>query len=72
MCPRIGGSERDRTPYADEPRCLDDDDETRAGGARPAPARAVLRSWPCSREGQLAGLRVESLHGRLPSDEKDG
>ncbi len=67
VCPRIGGTDAD---------ALDDggggepapDDET---AARLRPALAVLDVAPMLVEGPLAGLRVEILHGRLPSDAKD-
>lgn len=59
VCPRIGG---DPEPE-EEPTGL-------AADAR-RPATAVLDVLPALRGGELAGLRVEALHGRLPSDRKD-
>ncbi len=46
---------------------------TRAGTAVAArrPSAAVLDVLPRLRAVELAGLRVEALHGRLPPDEKD-
>ena len=35
------------------------------------PGVAVLDVAPMLAEGPLAGLRVEVMHGRLPSDAKD-
>ncbi|HET8642887.1 MAG TPA: ATP-dependent DNA helicase RecG [Pseudonocardiaceae bacterium] len=60
VCPRIGegaAAGEDVPPLADEP-------ERR-------PPLAVLDLAPSLIEGPLAGLRVDILHGRLPSDEKD-
>jgi len=59
VCPRIGGDEGDDglAPVAD-------DEERR-------PPLAVMDVFPALRDGALAGLRVEMLHGRLPSDVKD-
>ena len=59
VCPRIGGDEGDDglAPVADE-------EEKR-------PPLAVMDVFPALRDGALAGLRVEMLHGRLPADAKD-
>ncbi|MFN2625061.1 MAG: ATP-dependent DNA helicase RecG [Mycobacteriales bacterium] len=67
---------RDDEPRHDEPR----DDERRAAdegadsddAATPRrPALAVIDVFPALRDGELNGLRVEMLHGRLPADTKD-
>ena len=57
VCPRIGGESSD-----------DDTLETEDDARAPI---AVLDTFPMLRDGPLAGLRVEVLHGRLPSDVKD-
>jgi ATP-dependent DNA helicase RecG len=59
VCPRIGGDEGD-----DGLEAVADDEERR-------PPLAVMDVFPMLRDGALAGLRVEMLHGRLPSDTKD-
>ncbi len=59
VCPRIGGDEDDGVVAAPA-----DEEERR-------PPLAVLDVFPMLRDGALAGLRVELLHGRLPSDAKD-
>jgi ATP-dependent DNA helicase RecG len=60
VCPRIGDAEGDdgleQTPADDEER---------------RPPLAVMDVFPSLRDGALAGLRIELLHGRLPSDVKD-
>jgi ATP-dependent DNA helicase RecG len=65
VCPRIGGDEPEDP---DDPDAPDDDD----GGA-PAvrPPIGVLELLPRLTDGYLQGLRVEMLHGRMPSDAKD-
>jgi len=65
VCPRIGGDEPEEDG-ADEVA----DDFGEAGPRRRAPL-AVLDVAPMLAEGPLHGLRVEVLHGRLPSDAKD-
>jgi ATP-dependent DNA helicase RecG len=60
VCPRIGGDEGDdglEVPVSDA-------EERR-------PPLAVMDVYPSLVSGPLAGLRVEMLHGRLPSDVKD-
>jgi ATP-dependent DNA helicase RecG len=60
VCPRIGDAEGDdgleQTPADDEER---------------RPPLAVMDVFPTLQQGALAGLRMELLHGRLPSDVKD-
>ena len=80
VCPRIGGTDDGRSAGTDDG---DPDDapvdlpaEGGAGGdggsERPVrPGVAVLDVAPMLAEGPLAGLRVEVMHGRLPSDAKD-
>jgi ATP-dependent DNA helicase RecG len=55
VCPRIGGD-------------ASSDDVSGPDAARGAAVADIL---PMVREGELAGLRVEALHGRLPPDAKD-
>jgi ATP-dependent DNA helicase RecG len=66
VCPRIGDAEgtEDDAGTEGEP-----DPET--GGTPRRPAVAVLDVLPALVEGPLKGLRVEAMHGRLPSDDKD-
>jgi ATP-dependent DNA helicase RecG len=68
VCPRIGddeGAEDDQ--YDDAPRDVTSDGD---GGARRAPL-AVRDVADLLRDGPLAGLRLEVLHGRMPPDAKD-
>lgn len=60
VCPRIGAepSDEDVAPVVDD-------------GEPRAPAAAVLDVAPLLADGELAGLRVGVLHGRLPSEDKD-
>jgi ATP-dependent DNA helicase RecG len=60
VCPRIGGDEGD-DGLVDAAA----DEEARR------PPLAVMEVFPSLVAGPLAGLRVEMLHGRLPSDVKD-
>jgi ATP-dependent DNA helicase RecG len=62
VCPRID-------PQLAEDDADDDAPDDDAPG-RPPPA-AVTEIGPALASGALAGLRVEQLHGRLPSDVKD-
>jgi len=66
VCPRIGGdgADDDAAPPT-EPR---EDAEGKAPQRRPI---ALLEVAALLQEGELAGLRVGVLHGRLPADEKD-
>ena len=65
VCPRIGGDDNDvRDDGPDGPPPDTDTEERR-------PPLAVADVAPALAADQLAGLRVEVLHGRLPSDEKD-
>ena len=66
VCPRIGGD--DGAAPADPDEFIAPDDEE-------VPARpplAVLDVAPALEQGPLAGLRLRVMHGRLPTDEKDG
>ena len=63
VCPRIGG---DDSEIGTEPEPADEETHV----ARP-PLRAVLELLPELVAGPLAGLRVEMLHGKLPSEVKD-
>ncbi|HEU0129659.1 MAG TPA: ATP-dependent DNA helicase RecG [Mycobacteriales bacterium] len=60
VCPRIGGDEGD-----------DGLEPVAADAEERRPPLAVLDVFPMLREGELRGLRVELLHGRLPSEAKD-
>ena len=60
VCPRIGEAEGD-----DGLEPVESDEEARR------PPLAVMDVFPALRDGELAGLRVEMLHGRLPADTKD-
>ncbi len=81
VCPRIGGDEADDDvePSASQDAAgsaVDPDGEVEAAAPDgPTPARraalAVLDVVPMLVSGPLAGLRVEMLHGRMPSDDKD-
>jgi ATP-dependent DNA helicase RecG len=62
VCARIGGETKDED---DGEPAYDDE-----GGTR-RPAAAVLDVMPSLVDGPLDGLRVEMLHGRMPSDAKD-
>ena len=59
--------ESGRQVYVVCPRIDADDTENESW----ADAAAVVEVAPMLESGPLAGLRVESLHGRLPSDSKD-
>ncbi|MCD2197093.1 ATP-dependent DNA helicase RecG [Actinomycetospora endophytica] len=65
VCPRIGDDEPAADENADEPEGADGAEEERR------PPLGVLEVGELLAAGPLAGLRVEILHGRLPSDEKD-
>ncbi|HVE98305.1 MAG TPA: ATP-dependent DNA helicase RecG [Mycobacteriales bacterium] len=60
VCPRIGGDASDDVAAP----ALDDEPERR-------PPLAVEDVFPLLRDGELAALRVEMLHGRLRPDDKD-
>jgi len=64
VCPRIGGDEPDDDP-------LDDEDADEVGAPPARPPIGVLELMPLLVERYLPGLRVEMLHGRMPSDAKD-
>jgi len=65
VCPRIGGDAAAEDAAAQETL-----ESGEAGSARRPPI-AVLDVAPLLTAGELAGLRVGVLHGRLPADEKD-
>jgi len=76
VCPRIGGEDGPASsrqadspdPAAAEAYALfEEDDDGQAG----RPPLAVLDVAPALAEGPLAGLRLQVLHGRLPTEEKD-
>ncbi|MCW2740032.1 MAG: recG [Blastococcus sp.] len=66
VCPRIG----EESGADDEPGDADGAPEETAGGDR-RPPLAVLDIAELLRNGPLAGLRLEVLHGRLSAEEKD-
>ena len=68
VCPRIGGDEPDDEPV--DPADIDDDDEAEPDDDK-RPPLAVLDVAPQLIEQDLKGLRVEILHGRLPTEAKD-
>ncbi len=67
VCPRIGGTETDALDDGTGGEPADADEGTTAL----RPALAVLDVAPMLADGPLAGLRVETLHGRLPPEVKD-
>jgi ATP-dependent DNA helicase RecG len=82
VCPRIGGEDGPApsrragnsaaaapADSATDPYALFGADEDAEEGGRPP--LAVLDVAPGLAEGPLAGLRLQVLHGRLPTDEKD-
>ncbi len=64
VCPRIGA---DASEQSTEPEPVDDE----GSAERRRPLRAVLEVLPELLAGPLEGLRVEMLHGQLPSEVKD-
>ena len=65
VCARIGDTETKKT---------DDEPVEPAGAAAKeerTPAAAVIDVLPLLAEGELAGLRVAALHGRMSGDDKD-
>jgi ATP-dependent DNA helicase RecG len=77
VCPRIGGEDNSRPgsetqdpsgPGAD-PEAQEWPDEEDGSPGRPP--LAVLEVAPGLAEGALAGLRLRTLHGRLPAEEKE-
>ena len=85
VCPRIGGDEPDEPDDSGEELKPDDTEtgtldfgagEGSRGSSRPAapslrPPIGVLELGPQLADGYLSNLRVEILHGRMPSDAKD-
>jgi ATP-dependent DNA helicase RecG len=59
-----------RQAYVVAPRIDESDDSGRADGDGP-PSTTVVELFDALRSGELAGLRLGLLHGRLPTDEKD-
>jgi len=66
VCPRIGGDGSEPDAVDEQPRPDEDEDED----GRRAPL-AVLDVEPMLASGPLAGLRLDVLHGRLPTEDKD-
>ncbi|HEX7658810.1 MAG TPA: ATP-dependent DNA helicase RecG [Pseudonocardiaceae bacterium] len=76
VCPRIGdgsssGEDVESNGPDGEPPGEDDADLDADGEGQRRPPLAVLDVAPMLTDGPLAGLRVDILHGRLPSDTKD-
>ncbi|RBY82226.1 ATP-dependent DNA helicase RecG [Blastococcus sp. TF02A-26] len=69
VCPRIGDLEGEKGGSEDEPG--EDDGAAADDGSARRPPLAVLDVAEALREGPLAGLRLDVLHGRLTPDEKD-
>ena len=72
VCPRISGDEleqgqSDQVDVDEDGNVLAPSDRT----AAPAPLAAVEDGVVALAAGPLAGLRLASLHGRMPADEKD-
>ena len=73
VCPRIGGDDGAPSSVSADPADPDafigpdDEDEVPA-----RPPLAVLDVAPALEQGPLAGLRLRVMHGRLPTDDKDG
>jgi ATP-dependent DNA helicase RecG len=75
VCPRIGDDEpaagaSGATGYGDD-EAADGPEEQEGGEEERRPPLGVLEVGELLATGPLAGLRVEILHGRLPSEEKD-
>jgi ATP-dependent DNA helicase RecG len=66
VCPRIGGDDS-----VSELQAMWEADEERPDGDSGRPGAAVLDLARTLTEGELAGLRVGILHGRLPAEEKE-
>jgi ATP-dependent DNA helicase RecG len=75
VCPRIGGDDQGDVQDEGFDASVDDPDEpegsAEGGSAPPRPLLAVLDVAPMLTAGPLAGLRLEVLHGRMPSEAKD-
>lgn len=78
VCPRIGGEDTSppggQTDGSSQPGPTDADGAAGADDDDASPGRpplAVLDVAPALAEGPLAGLRLQIMHGRLPSDEKE-
>jgi ATP-dependent DNA helicase RecG len=67
VCPRIGDDEDGEEDTSDDPSVAAAED----GERRRRPPLAVLDVAPMLESGPLAGLRVATLHGRLPADIKE-
>jgi len=74
VCPRIGGE--DGAQAAGEPADPGPEGDVLFGSPEDEepgrPPLAVLDVAPALEQGPLAGLRLRVMHGRLPTDEKDG
>jgi ATP-dependent DNA helicase RecG len=68
VCPRIGEGPEVDLDSSDEP--APDPEEEGDGPPRRAPL-AVLDVLPRLAEDELSGLRIEALHGRMATDDKD-
>ncbi len=68
VCPRIGEGPEVDLDASDEPA---PDPEEEGDGPPRRPPLAVLDVLPRLAEEELAGLRIEALHGRMATDDKD-
>ena len=72
VCPRIGeGSSADDVSTVDGAAPAEEESTVDGAGLEPRPPLAVADLLPMLVEGPLSGLRVDALHGRLPTEEKD-
>ncbi len=69
VCPRIGGDDGAASPDPADPDVFPGPDEEEVPARPPL---AVLDVAPALEQGPLAGLRLRVMHGRLPTDDKDG
>ena len=69
VCPRIGGDDGAASPDSADPDVFPGPDEEEVPARPPL---AVLDVAPALEQGPLAGLRLRVMHGRLPTDDKDG
>jgi ATP-dependent DNA helicase RecG len=70
VCPRIGDDDTG-SAETDAPEDADGAPEETAGGDDRRPPLAVLDVAEALREGPLAGLRIDVLHGRLTPEDKE-
>jgi ATP-dependent DNA helicase RecG len=73
VCPRIGGDDSAAGEHQRNDGGTDSEfvDDTAADEVEHRPPLAVEDVYPLLRDGELATLRVEMLHGRMRPDDKD-